>query len=283
MEALTALAALVMDSDPREADKLLQAALAVNPFDTDAHYLRGVAAWLQLDGDSGPRPSKAEATALWQTASTELGLALATPLPPGLLPDVRAHVVRGLAGLAARRAGVDVPLRLIELGLRDALSLSPQDAAVLNTLGLVAEARGAYGEAEARWRSAAELAKSWDAPVLNLARLELRLGRFSEATALVRPDAQAPRNAYVSFVILGLGYRARGNLDKAADSYQKAIKLEPTWGAAYFDLGVLEQGRGNCDAARAAFESFVKTGHGSAGEVAEASARIARCGKAGAP
>lgn len=282
VEALTALAALLLDSDPREADKLLTAALAVNPYDGDAHYLRGVAAYLLLEGDSTPAPGKLEATGLWQTARSELGLVLATPSPPGLLPDVRAHVVLGLAGLAARRAGVDVPLGLIELGLSEALRLRSDDAAVLNALGLVAEARGDHAQAEVRWRRAAELSKSWDAPALNLARLELRLRRFSEAAALVRPSDQAPRNAYVSYMILGLTYAARGSLDKAADSYGKAIRMKPTWGPAHFDLGVLEQGRGNCDAAASAFESFVKTGQGSASELADARARIAACGKAGA-
>ncbi len=283
VEALTALAALLLDRDPREADKLLTAALAVNPNDGDAHYLRGVAAYLILDGDSGPPPGKLEATALWQTAQSDLGLALATLPTPGFLPDVRAHVVRGLAGLAARRAGVDVPLKLIELGLREALNLSPSDVAVLNTLGLVAEARGDHGEAAVRWRAAAERSPSWDAPALNLARLEVRLRRFDEAVPRLRPTDPVPANPYIIFMLVALAMQARGSVDKAAATYQKAIKLEPAWGPAYFDLGVLEQGRGKCAAAVTAFESFVKTGHGSASEVADARARIAACGKAGAP
>ncbi|MFW5730404.1 MAG: tetratricopeptide repeat protein [Desulfonatronovibrionaceae bacterium] len=56
---------------------------------------------------------------------------------------------------------------------------------------------------------------------------------------------------------LGLTYSVMNELDRAAQAYEQAVALNPSYGEAWNNLGQVEQARGNHEAAARAYEAAV--------------------------
>jgi tetratricopeptide (TPR) repeat protein len=61
-----------------------------------------------------------------------------------------------------------------------------------------------------------------------------------------------------NYRINGLAFQRAGNLDQAMAFYQKAIELDPSYGAVYNDLGVLFEAKGLTDRAEDAYLKAVQ-------------------------
>ena len=52
---------------------------------------------------------------------------------------------------------------------------------------------------------------------------------------------------------------AKGNMDAAADWYEKAAAIDPTWGKPLFKLGLVALNQGDIEAAKGRFSQVVET------------------------
>ncbi|MFQ5897623.1 MAG: tetratricopeptide repeat protein, partial [Candidatus Methylomirabilia bacterium] len=125
--------------------------------------------------------------------------------------------------------------------LRQAVSLDPEQPRYHNTLGLVHLDLKDLPEAMAAFEKAIALDPEYAEAHQNLGVALAQSGRYDEAikqyqTALALPLYTNPDTAYYN---LALAYRDVGRLKEAEDALRRALKLEPTMVAAYFQLGVI--------------------------------------------
>lgn len=117
--------------------------------------------------------------------------------------------------------------REVEGELAKALELAPEDGWIANLAGMVAQAGGDSGLAEARFRAAVAALPGEVDPALNLAALLEASGRAEASLAILAPfdeDARALNqkgNALVS----------SGRLEDAAEAYARAIGISAKSGA----------------------------------------------------
>ncbi|MAT13998.1 MAG: hypothetical protein CMJ46_01865 [Planctomyces sp.] len=79
----------------------------------------------------------------------------------------------------------------------------------------------------------------------------LQMGRYPESVQMLEPLVEQPSAGPDVFNNLGIAYRATGNLEAAISSFQQAIKSNPEYSQAYFNLGeMLESGNAPKEAAQ---------------------------------
>jgi tetratricopeptide (TPR) repeat protein len=158
--------------------------------------------------------------------------------------------------------------------------LFPASARMLTGLGVAGYAHGAYDEAAQRLCEASDLNPDAPTPYLFLGKMQSvrtaqsecaveRLGRFVR----VQPES-ASANYYYA---LALWNRhevsgSRENLPQIESLLKNAIHLDPSFGAAYLQLGVLYSERGDFPQAIADFEDAIKANS----ELDEAHYRLAQ-------
>jgi len=144
--------------------------------------------------------------------------------------------------LAVAQGKPDEAVRYFEEAARQV----PASSAVRVKLGLTFHLARRWNEAEAAYVEAIRLdAKAADA-YNNLAWLLVERGmRLDEAVKWAEKATQlAPRRSSY-FDTLGWAYRARGELDKSAQTLLKASRMEPPSADVHYHLGVVHAERGN--------------------------------------
>jgi tetratricopeptide (TPR) repeat protein len=218
--------ALLTRGQVDEAIRELREALRIRPEDAGGHAQLG-AALLTDSGDPAHPGRLAEAIEHGRRA---------VEIDPGLV------TARYNLGQALARQG---DLEAAGRELAEALRLRPDDADILDALGLVLMAQGQGLEAATRFRQALRIMP--DDPTAHDALGQLRfaegdvaeaIGHF-EALVKARPEDADARNN------LGSALAAGGRLAEAAAQFERALALDPGHAAA----------RANLDRARAALRS----------------------------
>ena len=195
-------------------------------------------------------------------ARTELGLFLAADGARDAVdrhdPDAAASVYRGLLAVLEEGDGES----------RDDARRRDQNRAVIyHELGMVAQQRNLYDEAETSYRLALAINEhlgSQESAAHSLHQLGVLLqlrARFDEAERVLR-DAVAIRESMgkevelaTDFVELGMTAHSRGRLDEAETWYRKSLEINERLGIDsetardYHQLGVLAEDRGRHDEA----------------------------------
>jgi SpoVK/Ycf46/Vps4 family AAA+-type ATPase len=125
---------------------------------------------------------------------------------------------------AARAADISVVSDPIET-LRQAVSLSPENAPLRQHLGDLLSAAGRHEEALAEYREALALDPS-DELRLALARTFLSLGRTGEAAVLVDVVLDGDDSSGAALVLKSRLLLNEGDLDGARDSYRQALAVD---------------------------------------------------------
>jgi SpoVK/Ycf46/Vps4 family AAA+-type ATPase len=109
--------------------------------------------------------------------------------------------------------------------LRQAVSLSPENAPLRRHLGDLLSAAGLHEEAVEEYREALALDPS-DELRLSLARAFLALGRTGEAAVLVDVVLEADASSAAAFVLKSRLLLNEGDLDGARDAYRRAVAVD---------------------------------------------------------
>jgi len=133
--------------------------------------------------------------------------------------------------------------RALVSGLNDATILC-QQARVARELGLDAEA-------EQTFRAAIRADSSLPWGYVGLANLLRHRGDALEAVKLLVKASTLERSASIS-TLLGAALVDLGRIDEAKDAFQSALRIEPTYEEAYFNLAMLENST-NAQAAEALY------------------------------
>lgn len=76
--------------------------------------------------------------------------------------------------------------------------------------------------------------------------------------AVIRWARESTRDAAAAFYNRGIAYRNRGQLDRALDDYDQALRLRPAFADAWNDRGVAERLKGNNERAIADFSEAIR-------------------------
>ncbi len=132
---------------------------------------------------------------------------------------------------------------------KQAITQSPQDAALHNRLGMCYQRMGDVDAARAAYRRATELRKDYAEPWNNMGTLEHGRGRYKQAiAAYARAIAIKPGEA-VFHKNLGSAWLARGNVGKTLEAWNEALRLDP----AAFEADSVKVPGGGVDLARQYF------------------------------
>jgi Flp pilus assembly protein TadD len=93
--------------------------------------------------------------------------------------------------------------------------------------------------AEREFRALADTYPTYSGPLLNLAILQVKAGRFADAEQSLRAAVDRNGNNAQAFNQLGIVYRKLGRFKEADAAYQRAVELDPNYAIAYLNLGVL--------------------------------------------
>jgi len=130
---------------------------------------------------------------------------------------------------------------------RNAVALSPQDAAANNNLGITLKELGRLEKAEASYRQAIMLEPDFSEAHNNLGNTLKYLGRLEEAEASYI-QAIALKSDYAdAHNNLGTTLKEMGRLEEAEASYRQAIALKPDFAEALKQLGIFLYINGNID------------------------------------
>ena len=136
-----------------------------------------------------------------------------------------------------------------------ALALDPEDARVLNNLGVIEDRRGAAEKAEAFFRKAVVAAPDFALAHGNLADLLVRkqaydtaIGHFQQALAITPEDANLQYN-------LARCLDLAGRQAAALNAYKHALELNPKDPRIHNNLALLAQKAGDFDRAEAGFKA----------------------------
>lgn len=121
--------------------------------------------------------------------------------------------------------------------LRRAITLRPQDALYLNTLGSVFIETAQYDDAIAILEEACALDPSLASAWYNLGLVLMRCMRVDEAAAALRRALNLSQDIAISaHAMLGDMFRADGRLDDAIAEYRAALARQPYAGMAWWGL-----------------------------------------------
>ena len=235
-----------------QAERLYTDALALDPANANALYLRGTVFFQTGRREAGMRELGAaielEPSNHW--ALYNLGNALREQ------GELEAAVARYAEAL---RLAPDFPQARNNLGIalaeqgrldeavasyRDALRLAPECPDSLNNLGNALAEQGKLDEAVASYRDALRLRPDYPQARNNLGNALKELGRLEEAVASYRDALRQKPDYPQACNNLGNALKAQGKLGEAIAHYEDALRLQPDYPDALYNLGnaLTEQG-----------------------------------------
>jgi tetratricopeptide (TPR) repeat protein len=124
------------------------------------------------------------------------------------------------------------------LAYRRAIRLEPKEFAWRYYLALTLQQMNNLEEALDTVSAALSIRPSYAAAILKRGELLLKLGRLKESSATLESLlAQDPKSAVTLYALARVKY-AQEDLSAAEDFYRRACQAYPTFGAAYYGLGV---------------------------------------------
>ncbi len=117
------------------------------------------------------------------------------------------------------------------------LKLKPDNVPALLNLGRAAERRGSLGEAASRLRAAYAIDPTERAVLVNLATVEVKLGRAAEAIPLYEEALRlGTADAHIAHNGLGVAFMRQGRVAEAAEQFRAALRLRPDYDFARANL-----------------------------------------------
>jgi Flp pilus assembly protein TadD len=98
---------------------------------------------------------------------------------------------------------------------------------------------GDAATAERELRALVDAYPTYSGPLLNLAILQVKTGRFDDAEKSLRTAVDRNGSNAQAFNQLGIVYRKLGRFKEADVAYQRAVEIDPNYAIAYLNLGVL--------------------------------------------
>ncbi len=168
----------------------------------------------------------------------------------------------------------------LEALAQDWSAAQPRSSQALTYLGLAQSARGRYQEALSSLQRAVDIDDHDDFAWGHYAGALRRLGRVSEAEQALqraidlRPGVGQYRGLRAEW------WRFDGRLAEARREVKEALRLQPGSSAAWRSLGLIEDARGDGDAARRAFQMAVRLGEQDPEVKQRLARKLAAAGKA---
>lgn len=136
---------------------------------------------------------------------------------------------------------------------KQALELDPEHTGAYLDMGLVSMAEAKAPEAEKFFLRVLEITKDQEYEVLNqqreqayfyLGQIAVLDGRFEDAVGFLKEALRTRRDASDTYLYLGRAYHGLGETDAAIEWVNTALRLDPNYPEARFDLGTyyIEQG-----------------------------------------
>jgi Flp pilus assembly protein TadD len=117
------------------------------------------------------------------------------------------------------------------------LTLKSDNVPALLNLGRIAEQRGSLGEAATRLRAAYGFDPTDRAVLVNLATVDVKLGRPGEAIPLYEEALRlGTADAHLAHNGLGVAFMKQGRFADAAEQFRKALRLKPDYDFARANL-----------------------------------------------
>jgi tetratricopeptide (TPR) repeat protein len=190
----------------------------------------------------------------------------ADPVPPvptasveAVDPDVRDAILKARAQAMAEPKNAQASGRLgmvleantlytpAALAYRRAIRLEPKEFAWRYYLALTLQQQFKLEEALDAVTAALSIRPSYSAAILKRGELLLKLGRLKESsTTFESLLAQDPKSPVALYALARVNY-AQEALPAAEDFYRRACQAYPTFGAAYYGLGVTQKRLGRHD------------------------------------
>lgn len=135
--------------------------------------------------------------------------------------------------------------------LQRAIEVGPQDPRILSQLAISQIATGRSEEALAALETTLDLGADASAIGYVLAFVHLRAGEFSEALTVAQELRQRFPESTLAANLEGGAYAGLGQLDKAQESFEAALAIEPEFVSARTNLAALKAQAGNLEGAEA--------------------------------
>jgi serine/threonine-protein kinase len=117
-----------------------------------------------------------------------------------------------------------------------AIALRPNYWGGYNTLGFFYYTQSRYRDAGAQFQKVVELVPDNERGYNNLSGMHMRLGRYDDAIRVSRQSIQRTPSAQ-GYSILGTAYYFSGRYREAADAFENATRLQPTYFLYWRNLG----------------------------------------------
>lgn len=145
--------------------------------------------------------------------------------------------------------------------LRDAVELNRKDPDLWNALGIAYMQRGAHDEAEKAFRKGLRKDKEDASLNLNYGYLLSNLGRHEEAVEYLEVARSDLTYADPAKVLNNLGWShlQLGHHDEAVANLSEAVRRQPNWCGARYNLGAAYAASGEIAKAAETFEVVVST------------------------
>jgi serine/threonine-protein kinase len=141
---------------------------------------------------------------------------------------------------------------------RDAIRITPDDAATHNTLGNALQVQGHLDDAIAEYRAAIRLIPDSAQAHTNLGLVLQVQGHLHDAIAEHRAAIRLKPDLAEAHASLGVALKDEGRLEDAIAEYRAAIRLKPDLAEPHANLGVALQLQGHLDEAIAEYRAFIR-------------------------
>jgi Flp pilus assembly protein TadD len=141
---------------------------------------------------------------------------------------------------------------------REALRLTPGNAAVHYNIGLALQRQGKYEQAVASYQHAIRIQPGLLVALNNLGAALKALDRLPEAVACYRQVLQLKPDYADVHANLGNALAVQDKLYEAVSSYQQALRLRPDNAQTHFNLGFALSKHGRAEEAKASFREALR-------------------------
>ena len=137
-----------------------------------------------------------------------------------------------------------------------AIAIEPHYADALYNMGIAYEAKQLVDSAASSYTKAIAADRTYADAYVNLGNIFVRAGKYDEGITLfeqaIKLDASDPADPYFN---MGIALYYKGDLLKALECFQAAIRYSPSYANAYYNMGYVFLDLGDNEAA---MESFVR-------------------------